>query len=324
MQHHTVAGVHPNHPSGCGSLLLGFVPGILVARRGRVAGPGAEGFPLTTKTIRIQITIPKKENTDMRRRQFMAASALASLAPLGGIAMAKDPNDSPKKECYELRLYKLASAEKQKAMVDFLGKAAIPALNRIGIKPVGVFKIIEGDSPDLYVLLPHCCLASVATATARLMADQQYLEAGAAVLDAPKSDPAYQRIESSLMVAFDEIPKLEIPSKKQSRVFQLRIYESHNAERALKKIAMFNSGGEIALFRRTGMPPVFFGETLIGTKVPNLTYMLGFDDLDAKEAGWKKFLAHPDWTKLKTDPQYKDTVSNITNIMLRPAACSQV
>ena len=52
--------------------------------------------------------------------------------------------------------------------------------------------------------------------------------------------------------------------------------------------------------------------------------MLGFDDMEAKEKGWAAFLEPPEWDKLKKDPQYKDTVSNITNIMLRPAACSQI
>ena len=32
------------------------------------------------------------------------------------------------------------------------------------------------------------------------------------------------------------------------RVLQLRIYESHNCERAARKMQMFNEGGEIALY----------------------------------------------------------------------------
>ena len=260
----------------------------------------------------------------MKRREFMAASCLAGLAPLGGMALAQDAGGAKKKEYYELRLYELESAAKQKAFVEFLGKAAIPAMNRLEIGPVGAFTMMEDDSPNLYVLLPHKSVESAATANRRLMADAEFLKAGAAVLDAPKPDPAYLRVESSLLVAFDGFPKLEVPSKKASRVFQLRIYESRNAERAIKKVAMFNEGGEIEIFRRTGLPPVFFGEALLGTRLPNLTYMLGFDDLEAKEAGWAKFLADPAWTKLKNDPQYKDTVSNVTNIMLRPAACSQI
>jgi len=260
----------------------------------------------------------------MKRREFIAASCLAGLAPLGTAAAAEGSPKPSEKEYYELRFYRIATPEKQKLMHAFFAEAAIPAWNRLEIGPVGVFEFLQEQTPNFYVLLPHKSLESLATAGARLMADKEFLTAGKAVLDAPKFNPPYQRIESSLMVAFDEMPKLEIPSKSNSRVFQLRTYESHNQERARKKIEMFNAGGEIALFRRTGMPPVFFGETLIGAKLPNLTYMLGFDDMEASTKGWAAFLADPAWTKLKTDPQYKDTVSNITNIFLRPAGCSQI
>jgi hypothetical protein len=126
------------------------------------------------------------------------------------------------------------------------------------------------------------------------------------------------------MLAFEAIPRLERPTKAESRIFQLRIYESHNSLAGKKKVEMFNTGGEIAVFRKTGMNPVFFGESLIGPKLPNLTYMLGFDDMEAKEKAWSTFRVDPDWLKLKANAYYKDTVSNITNIMLRPASCSQI
>jgi len=259
----------------------------------------------------------------MKRREFMAASCLAGLAPLG-VAAAEHGGQPKQKELYELRLVQLQSADKQKAFNEFLGKVAIPALNRIGIGPVGVFQFLEEETPNEYILVPHKCLESVAAMAAKLAADERFVADGAEFLEAPKSDPAYLRMESSLMLAFDEIPKLEVPSKKKTRVFQLRTYESHSFERAQKKIDMFNEGGEIAVFRDTGMPPVFFGQTLIGAKMPNLTYMLGFDDIAAKEKGWATFMADPRWNKLKNDPTYKDTVSAITNIMLRPADCSQI
>ena len=267
----------------------------------------------------------------MKRREFVAASCLAGLAPISRIALA-DSGGASQKEYYELRLYRLDSQDKQDALVEFLGKAAIPALNGIGVKPVGVFTLMDEENPNLpeedklnlYVLMPHKSLESVVTATGKLLADDEFLKAGASVLDATKPDPAYTRIESSLMLAFDEIPRLEIPSKKKTRVFQLRTYESHSVKKGQRKIEMFNGGGEIDVFRRTGLSPVFFGETLIGNKFPNLTYMIGSDDMEANEAAWTTFKAHPDWQKLRTDPYYKDTVSNITNIFLKPAACSQI
>ncbi len=260
----------------------------------------------------------------MRRREFFAASCFAGLAPLGAVAAAQGPGGAAGKDFYELRLYHFEAGPKPERFEEFLGGAAIPALNRIGIEPVGVFRMAEGDDPSMYVLLPHRSPDSFIQLVDRMAEDSRLMDAGAEVLMAPKSDPAYLRFESSLMVAFDEHPRLTVPSKKDSRLLQLRIYESHSIERAQKKIEMFNEGGEIAIFRRTGMNPVFFGETLIGTKLPNLTYMLGFDDEEAMNKGWESFRADPGWNQLRGDPQYKDTVSNITNILLRPAACSQV
>ncbi|HUW20400.1 MAG TPA: NIPSNAP family protein [Sedimentisphaerales bacterium] len=260
----------------------------------------------------------------MKRRDFLTATGLAAAGTLGRIGRAESKTRQSQREYYELRAYRLKSADRQKLVLGYLKAAAVPALNRIGIEPVGVFTVLEPDSPDLYVLLVHRSLESVVAASRLIAFDPDYRKAAAGVLDAPKSDPAYERIESSLMLAFEAIPRLEIPTKAESRIFQLRIYESHNSLAAKKKVEMFNTGGEIAIFRKAAMNPVFFGESLIGPKLPNLTYMLGFDDMAAKEKAWNKFRQDPDWNKLKEDPYYKDTVSNVTNILLRPASCSQI
>ena len=260
----------------------------------------------------------------MKRRDFLAVTCLAGLAPRSEAAQAESGNAKLKRDYYELRHYRIKSKDKQKLVLDFLKAAAIPALNRIHIAPVGVFTILEGDNHDLYVLLPHKSLESVVTASSLIVSDAEYQKAGAKLLNAPKSDSAYERIESSLMLAFEAIPKLEMPTKRHSRIFQLRIYESHNSLAGKKKVEMFNTGGEITIFRHTGLNPVFFGRSLVGTRLPNLTYMLGFDDMDAKEKGWDRFRNDPGWKKLKAEPYYKDTVSRVTNIMLRPASCSQI
>jgi len=136
------------------------------------------------------------------------------------------------------------------------------------------------------------------------------------------------RVESSLMVAFAAIPTLEMPAatkENQPRLFELRTYESHSKKANKKKIEMFNNS-EIAVFRRTGLQPVFFGETLIGTKMPNLTYMLVFENMAAREKNWGAFVSDPEWKKLSATPGYTDAeiVSNISNIFLRPTAYSQI
>ena len=71
---------------------------------------------------------------------------------------------------------------------------------------------------------------------------------------------------------------------------------------------------------------MFFGETLNGPKMPNLTSMLGFGSMEQQKAAWKKFSADPEWNKLKSMPEYADKkiLSGITNLPLVAAECSQI
>ena len=268
----------------------------------------------------------------MKRRDFLktslAATSLAGLTSVFNASAAEAAGKEPR-EFYELRLYHLRRGAKQKVFDDYLRDAAIPAMNRAGISAVGVFNVMTGpDSPTVYMLIPYKSIEDFATLGAKLGADAEYHKAGAEAIDAPATDPVFVRMESSLMLAFEGMPKLEIPAgaaEKKPRIFELRTYESHNKKANKKKIEMFNIG-EIAIFRRAGLAPVFFGETLIGAKLPNLTYMLTYENMTAKDAAWSKFGGDPEWKKLSSTPGYTDPeiVSNISNVMLRPAAFSQI
>lgn len=258
----------------------------------------------------------------MERRDFLAGSALAGagLTALG----ATGAETTMKREFYEYRTYQLLPGGRRGAIHDYLEKAAIPAWNRHGVGPVGVFTgVYGGEWTTVEVLLTHPTLESVVTASAALGADPEYHKAGAGFVDAPASAPQFVRYESSLMQSFTGMSKLEVPEKKD-RIFEIRTYESHSVKFAKKKIHMFNEGGEIDIFRETGLTPVFFGETLVGPRLPNLTYMLVFDDMADHDASWANFIGNDKWKALSGDAQYKDTVSNIHNRILRPLAYSQI
>ncbi|MDB6108927.1 MAG: family containing protein [Pedosphaera sp.] len=268
----------------------------------------------------------------MKRRAFLKSSlAATSAGTLAAMlnASAAEKGESTTREFYELRLYHLRRGPKQKLFDQFYREAAIPAMSRAGIGPVGVFGVMNGpDSPTMYVLIPHKSFEAFATANDRVRADPEFQKAGAEFLNAPASDPAYVRVESSLMAAFAGIPKLEVPAAadgNKPRIFELRTYESHSKQANKKKIEMFNIG-EIAIFRRAGLQPVFFGETLIGGKMPSLTYLLVYENMAAHDKSWGAFAADPEWKKLSSTPGYTDPeiVSNISNIFLRPTAYSQI
>jgi hypothetical protein len=183
------------------------------------------------------------------------------------------------------------------------------------------------NSPSLYVLLPHDSYESFLQTPAKLLDDAEYMKSGADFLNAPLSDSMYARMQNNLYLAFSHMPTVEVPKDKldnNSRIYEIRIYESHSRKYGKKKIEMFNEGGEIAIFKKTGLTPVFFGEAIAGPLMPNLTYMCVFDNIEARYKNWDVFRNHPDWDKLKRDPQYKDTVSNITDLILRPDSASQI
>lgn len=256
------------------------------------------------------------------RRNFLAAAGGAGLASICGTESAGA--DGGARDLYEIRRYHVDDAQRP-GLDAFLRDAAIPALNRIGIEPVGAFSEAKGGGP-VYVLMRHKSLDSVVTAPRRLADDAAYHRAGAAFLDAPADRPAFRRIESALFLAFPSIPAIEAPVKNPGRVFQLRTYESPSARAGRKKIEMFDTAGEIAIFRRVGLHPVFFGEAILGPKMPNLTYMLGFESEDELKANWAKFIADPEWKRLSGKPEYADKtiLSGITNTVLKPAEYSQV
>jgi len=266
----------------------------------------------------------------MNRRDFLKSSAAASGAALavGGVASAAD-DTAPQRQYYELRQYHLRRGPKTELFDRFYREAAIPALNRAGIERVGVFGVATGpDSPTQYVLLPHPTLESLITTTQRVRADAAFKEAGAEFLDAPASDPPYVRVESSLLVAFEGMPKLEMPpfaGPGKSPLYELRTYESHSLKANFKKVEMFNRW-EIDIFRHNGLLPVFFGQSIIGARQPCLTYMLAFENQEAHDKNWSSFVGDPDWKKVSKTPGFTDgeIVSNISNLFLRPTAYSQI
>ena len=232
------------------------------------------------------------------------------------------------RQYYEIRLYRFLSSGHRIRFGEFVEQALIPAYDRLGIAPVGAFTGVYGpDSASLYVLIPHPDLESAVGARDKVLADREYLDAGKSFLETDGDHPAYHRYESRLLRAFTGMPRIELPTghlERKDRIYEIRCYESHSRRAALKKIEMFNEGGEIDIFRRTGLSPVLFGETLFGPRMPNLVYMLGFDNMAHRDRAWESFRNHPDWAALRSDPQYANTVSTITDVILAPTENSRI
>lgn len=258
------------------------------------------------------------------------AAGLAAIMPGASGAAEGAPAGNAGREFYELRRYRMRRGPMQARADAYFRDALIPALRRHGCGPVGVFNVMVGpENPTAHVLIPHPSFESVGTLPAKLEADAEYRKAAEPFLAAPPTDPAYVNLDIQISQAFPGMPRIEVPpgaAKSEPRIFELRTYRSHSEPANVKKIEMFDTAGEIAIFRRVGLTPVFFARTLIGPDMPNLIYLLTYPDLATREKNWNTFRADPEWKKLSTTPGLTDPeiVGGISNILLSPAAYSQV
>ena len=268
----------------------------------------------------------------MQRRKFLASSLAASAlaaTPASYLGAAEDATKKNGREFYQLRRYHIISGPQRKLCDDFFSGVLIPALNRMSIGPVGVFDLSIGpDTPTIYVLMPGLSAETVATVETHLAKDAEYMKAGETFLNAPAKEPAFDRMESSFLQAFEKWPKLVPPAATKTRsprVFELRIYEGATDQDHKRKVEMMQSG-ESEIFTKAGVEQVFYSDTLVGTRLPNLTYMLAFDSLADRDKKWAAFRASDDWKKYSTQQRYafEPIVSNITNVILTPTAYSQI
>jgi hypothetical protein len=259
----------------------------------------------------------------MTRRQVLAAAA-------GGAVTVSAAQPAPKNAFFELRYYYMRNSRTNMVQrtTAFLSEGYVPAARRAGIGPVGIFSAsIAPETPFLLVASGYPSLGAMQASLEKLAADSEYQKVFTKYSSAP--DLAYVRMESALFRCFDSIPQIEVGAAAEgrgTRTFELRTYESDNEATLRRKIKMFEDG-EIAVFRRAGMQPVFFGEALVGSHLPRLTYMLAYEGgMAGHDKAWQAFGADPEWKKLRATPGLSDPeiVSNISNSYFRPSAGSEI
>ena len=233
-----------------------------------------------------------------------------------------------KQQYYEIRIYHTTDNQQESRVEAYLKDAYIPALHRAGILKVGVFKPVVSDNTSgklIYLYIPFKTIEQYASLPETLGKDKEYNEAGKSFVDADYSNFPYKRNESILLKAFMYMPEPAFPqysTPPSERIYELRSYESATEAKALKKIEMFNEGGEIALFESLKFNAVFYGEVVAGSSKPNLMYMTTFADMKSRDEHWKAFGDSPEWKKLSGLDEYKNTVSEIFRFLLHPTSYS--
>lgn len=225
---------------------------------------------------------------------------------------------------YEVKIYRVNTPAQSDLTDKFLKDAFMPAMHKQGIKNICVFKPVEADTAFgkiIYVFIPYKTSEEYFNAAAALEKDQTYQEAGKDFLDAPISTPPFARYESVFLKAFAFMPEMKVPTyttPTSERIYELRSYESATEAKALKKIQMFNEGGEMKIFEAIGSNAVFYGQVLLGSLKPRLMYLTTYADMKSHDDHWTSFRNHPDWKKLSSMDEYKNTTSKTKAFLCHP------
>lgn len=263
------------------------------------------------------------------RRTFLrrvSATALTSAAVLssGRPATGEEGRSAPQ-TIYEILTLRLQSGDQMGRLLAWYEKRAFPLFQKYKFGPVGMFTMQVGPAiPSLVEILSYPSLAEMSAMWDRLFADPDWIAARA---DLEANDPAYYRRDSLLLRATPFSPALTAAASGSAahKIYELRIYESPTF-RQLGYLHDRFAGGEIDIFHKSGIHPVLYGDTLVGPNMPNMAYLIPFENLAAREAAWAAFGSNPDWVKIR-DESIKhggEIVRNITNMFFSPAAFSML
>ncbi|MGH9609568.1 MAG: NIPSNAP family protein [Bryobacteraceae bacterium] len=257
----------------------------------------------------------------MDRRELLTGLAASAL----GASVAQSATVSSS-VYLELKTWHLHTTHENqgKRVADYLEHGLEPALHRAGAGLIGAFGNVIGEEGPYYVTLAqYDSLAKMQSVLQALEHDSAY-QSAVEKLSAGPGLP-FVRVESSLLRSFGPRGGAHRAKGESSHIFEMRTYESQSFTSVKRKIWMFEHG-EIDIFEKLGMKPVFFGERIVGPKMPCITYMLTFDSLGDREKLWHEFGSSAAWKKLSSNPELKDAeiVANISNAILRPLKFSQI
>ena len=271
----------------------------------------------------------------MERRDFLAYSLTSSALAAGAALPTEGAQAAPKGDLFiQIRRYSFEPVGNMKVMDDFLRDALIPASNRLGIAPVGVFNSWFG--PDSlsgkWVLLVGPSVETLATLDLRLADDAEFMKAGAPFLAAPIKDPAFSHLETSLLKTMPRLPGVSVPAelaKSPKRIFELRTYVQPTDASHQLKVALFQDGGEAESLKRAGFHAVFHAVNLVGSgmpgsSLPSLTYMWVYESLAARQEAEDVWMASPDMHTVMSNPKYAATSNVISNVIMKPTSYSQL
>jgi len=248
-----------------------------------------------------------------RRHFFTSMGSLAAAAPL------VRSEEGKKTRYYVLEQFFLKNGSQPQRMQEFYSKSVVPALGRVHTGPkLFLEALVAPHMPQVAVILGYESLDQIMDVQARVMQDPELAKAWRGWELA--AEQPFESQSNTLLRAAGYSPELAATGRETPRLFELRVYHSPSWNHLFALHERF-AGPETKIFHRCGIHPVLYASTLFGQNVPNLTYVIPFENLAEREQAWAKFSADPEWIKVRKESVEKSgQVTSVIQISLYKAA----
>jgi len=248
----------------------------------------------------------------MDRRIFLGAlSGLGALPSLAGAAPEK------KTRFYVLEQMFLKNGSQLPRIHETIGKTMLPLLNAVHTGPKIYLEALV--APQFAAIYGFESLEDMWGTHVKLAASEEFRRKSEEFESGP--EPPFEHQTNTLLLAADYSPEIvPAPASAQPRIFELRTYHSPTW-RQLRALHERFAGPEIKIFGRCGIHPILYSSTIFGANMPNLTYLIPFDNLAAREKAWNAFGADPEWLKVRNESIEKHgQISSVIEISIHKAA----
>jgi hypothetical protein len=239
----------------------------------------------------------------MNRRLFMEVMGGLGMTTMARPAVA---GEEQKTKLYLLESFQLRHGTQLARIHDYLSKWALPALEKLHSGPKLVMEaLVAPHLPQVAMLIGFESIEQMWELRDKLNGDEELHKAFEAWQEGP--EPPFEQQTNTLLEATKYSPDIVAPETppKAPRLFELRVYHSPTW-RQLQALHERFAGPEIKIFKRVGVNPILYSSTVIGPDMPNLTYIIPFDDLAAREKAWSAFGADPEWIKVRKESVERD------------------
>lgn len=220
---------------------------------------------------------------------------------IGGLGlMAGAAVDGKKARYFLLENYFLRQSTQLARINEFMSQGFLPAAVKFHHGPkIFLEAQVAAHVPQFVTVVGLESLEELSSLRIKLREDSGFQKSFTAWENGP--EPPYEHFSHTLLRATDYCPDVPVElNKGRARIYELRTYHSPTWKQLAALHQRF-AGPEIKIFHRSGIHPILYTETVVGVNMPNLTYLIPFENLAAREKAWDAFQADAEWVKVRKE-----------------------